>query len=325
VIQASPDLGKRALCWLVKGLRAQRPRFEAGPAQPRPIVADQFSRRNESAGRGRRAALRPALCHDAEGDGVQPRPIAAHQPQPHMIAAHRIGEGDFDIGKSQERFGIAGAERPASAIARTSAGVAAAGDDTASRSSVPTASSAASAPWKLEVKEFAQTGELGSHQRKARRHGVAAAGFDQAASRAARIMRPISRPAMPRAEPLPMPPSKPATKAGLAKRSFRRPATMPTTPGCQPSPSTSRKGAFSGRRPAPPLLPGCVFETAPLLIVQVEQDGEFLRRFLRAHRQQVCAQAGASNPSAGIDARPEDKAQMISGKRRRGLGLPCQP
>ena len=47
---------------------------------------------------------------------------------------------------------------------------------------------------------------------------------------------PISRPAMERAEPRPMPPSKPATKAGLAKRSFSRPATIPTTPGCQPSP-----------------------------------------------------------------------------------------
>ena len=54
------------------------------------------------------------------------------------------------------------------------------------------------------------------------------------------MLAPRSTPGTERAEPLPAPDSNPMTTAGRLNRSFRRAATMPTTPGCQPSPAAIR-------------------------------------------------------------------------------------
>ena len=132
------------------------------------------------------------------------------------------------------------------------------------------------------------------------------------------MMPPISMPGMERAEPRPMPPSKPATKAGLPKRSFRRPATMPTTPGCQPSPATRMKGALAWLRHGDGFFQDEFLDRLAFLVVQVELGGEFRRLVRLARRQQVGAQRRAPHPAAGIDARPEDKAQMIGRE-----GRPC--
>ena len=60
---------------------------------------------------GPQQPLAQGRAHRPKGDGVQPRAVAARQPQLHMVAAHHIGKGHPHIGQAQQRFGIAGAER----------------------------------------------------------------------------------------------------------------------------------------------------------------------------------------------------------------------
>ena len=130
-------------------------------------------------------------------------------------------------------------------------------------------------------------------------------------------MPPISMPGMERAEPRPMPPSKPATKAGLPKRSFSRPATMPTTPGCQPSPDTRMNGALACVAASAMASSRICFSIAwRSRLCRSSCSGEFAGLLAVARGQQIDAQRRAPDAAAGIDARPEDKAQMIGRERR---------
>ena len=65
------------------------------------------------------------------------------------------------------------------------------------------------------------------------------------ASTAARTAWPRSTPGIERPEPVPFSPNSAIANAGRPKRSFRRAATRPTTPGCQPSPLAITIDPFS--------------------------------------------------------------------------------
>src|SRR5439155_760250 len=63
---------------------------------------------------------------------------------------------------------------------------------------------------------------------------------------ASRTARPRSTPAIERPEPVPMPPGSSAiAKAGRPNFSLSLPATMPTTPGCQPSAAVTTTAPLS--------------------------------------------------------------------------------
>ncbi|MNX54143.1 hypothetical protein D3C86_848580 [compost metagenome] len=68
---------------------------------------------------------------------------------------------------------------------------------------------------------------------------------------AACTARPRFMPGCDRPEPLPTPlmASTPMTMTGFRQRSRKRPATMPTTPGCQSSPETTTSADSSACAP----------------------------------------------------------------------------
>ncbi len=60
-----------------------------------------------------------------------------------------------------------------------------------------------------------------------------------------------------------------------------------------------------------------------LAVVEIELGGKFRRRVASCAPQQIGTQSGASHPPAGIDARPEDKTQMMRVKGGEALATPA--
>ena len=140
-----------------------------------------------------------------------------------------------------------------------------------------------------------------------------------------------------RPEPRPCSPSSEITTHGLRQRSTSREATIPTTPGCQPSPATTiARGAGLRRASA---LGGEEDARLGLLAVAVEQIE--LASHLRCARlvlgeQQLERSGGPLHPARGVDARAEPEAERLLPHAGRlhgrdlhecpqpGLARPCQ-
>ena len=65
------------------------------------------------------------------------------------------------------------------------------------------------------------------------------------------------------------------------------------------------------------LLEHLLLDRLALLVELVEQHGDARRLRLVVARQQARAECGVADAAAGVDARPEDEAEMI-GRRRLG-------
>ena len=130
--------------------------------------------------------------------------------------------------------------------------------------------------------------------------------------------------------------STPITIAGRPKRSLRRLATIPTTPGCQPLPDTTINGSSAAasrlfeRRSVTSLL-----DRAAFLVQSVEFGGD-CARFLRiGGGQQPHAQIGLADATAGVDPRAEREAEIARawrfdqprriGKRGQADVAACRP
>ncbi len=113
--------------------------------------------------------------------------------------------------------------------------------------------------------------------------------------------------------PWPIPSAMPATQAGRLNRSLIRPATMPTTPGCQPSPLDQQRGA-PGLQPAP-RRPARRRRASPA-------STSWRWRFTASSRsararasaailaqQQPQPEIGLADPPAGVDARAQRRSR----------------
>ena len=114
-------------------------------------------------------------------------------------------------------------------------------------------------------------------------------------------------------------------RPGGSNRSLSRAASRPTTPGGQCSPADhhrraallepereQRLGLGLGQRRDLDLLAGAV--------EPVELGGDGARLDLVGGRQQPRAEGRVADPPAGIDARPDQKAEMIGPRRTVGAG-----
>ncbi len=95
-----------------------------------------------------------------------------------------------------------------------------------------------------------------------------------------------------------------------------RAATMPTTPGCQPSPAAQTSGAVAARRRL--RLGGHPhgrLDLAPLGVQRMEPRRERRGLVDVGGREQPRAEVGCADPPAGIDPRPDDEAEAIEARR----------
>ena len=117
----------------------------------------------------------------------------------------------------------------------------------------------------------------------------------------------------------------PTTTAGRRKRSTRRLATMPTTPGCQPSPAAHSSGP---RSPAAAMRASALSSTACSIAWRSRLSASSRCASCCASAgssvgQQPGAEVGLADPAAGVDARADDEAQIArrgwppSGRRDR--------
>ena len=97
-----------------------------------------------------------------------------------------------------------------------------------------------------------------------------------------------------------------------------RAATMPTTPGCQPSPAAQTSGPSAprrrlrlGRRPHRRL------DLAPLGVEAVEAGGQRRRLVRVVGGEEPRAEVGDPDPPAGVHPRPEHEAEAV-GRGRSG-------
>ena len=172
-------------------------------------------------------------------------PSAADQPAAHMAAVHGHGLARRHPVQGEQRLGIARPEggQALEILEQVPAGRAAV-DQGVDLDRVRPRPPPARRPAALQ--EGAQLRRCG---RAATVRPAAMAwpppGQQQPASQAACTARPRFTPGCDRPEPLPTPVagSTPMTTTGLRQRSRSRPATMPTTPGCQSSPATTMHGA----------------------------------------------------------------------------------
>ncbi len=115
------------------------------------------------------------------------------------------------------------------------------------------------------------------------------------------------------------------TITGRRQRSRRRPATMPMTPGCQPSAATTITGAWGSK------FDDCSTSriAASVISRSTSLRWAFSASSSRASaiassgivgRQQARAEVGAADAPAGVDARPEDEAGVEDAGRPLGLG-----
>ena len=229
-------------------------------------------------------------------------------------------------GSASTGSGLPAPKGPARASISTSADVDAAGADRAVDQQRAVAPRRFDRRRQRLFEKGAKRAERVLAQRDAGRHGVAAALEQQPfAHRAAAPRWPRSTPGIERPEPVPMPPGSSAmAKAGRPKRSLSRAATRPTTPGCQPSPAVTTTAPFSSRpsaamASASACASGRKLDLPALAVEPVELGGD-ARGFARiVLQQQPHAEIGAADAAAGIDARPEQEAEMP------GLGRPGQP
>ncbi len=122
-----------------------------------------------------------------------------------------------------------------------------------------------------------------------------------------------------------MPPGSSAmAKAGRPNRSFRRAATRPTTPGCQPSAAVTTTAPFSSM-PSAAIASASACATVAISIswrsrLSRSSSAAMPRALGRiVLHQQIDAERGAADAAAGIDARPEQEAEMP------GLRRPAEP
>ena len=122
-----------------------------------------------------------------------------------------------------------------------------------------------------------------------------------------------------------MPPGSSAiAKAGRENFSFRRDATRPTTPGCQPSDGGDDDGAFvfqakRSQRLGFRLRFGHLLDYAALGVEPIELGGDPGGFRYIAFQQQPHPEIGAADPPAGIDARSQHETEMP------GFGRAVQP
>ena len=132
-------------------------------------------------------------------------------------------------------------------------------------------------------------------------------------SRASRATAaPRSTPPTERPEPLPSPPSKPITTAGRPKASLSRAATIPTTPGCQPSPAAQTSGPSAPRPPpAPRRHPHRRLDLPPLGVQRVQPRRQRRRLVRVVGGEEPRPEVGDADPPAGVDPRPEHEAEPV--------------
>ena len=122
-----------------------------------------------------------------------------------------------------------------------------------------------------------------------------------------------------------MPPGSSAiAKAGRPNRSFSRAATRPTTPGCQPSAAVTTTAPFSSSPSAAMAsASACAtvasFDRLALAVEAVELGGDARRLDRIVAPAAAARRVGAADAAAGIDARPEQEAEMT------GLRRPVEP
>ena len=145
-----------------------------------------------------------------------------------------------------------------------------------------------------------------------------------------------SKPGMLRPDPRPPPsPSSEITTTGRWWRSTRREATIPTTPGCQPSPATTSPGASrSSLRQLPPRRLGGRVDLAlgrpPLRVGPAQLLGDLLRPRLVVGQQQLDPGIGPVEPPRGVDPRrqPERQVALVEPRRlafRQPRSAPAAP
>ncbi len=139
------------------------------------------------------------------------------------------------------------------------------------------------------------------------------------ASTAARTSLPRSMPGIERPEPVPIDPSKAIAKAGRRNFSFRRAATSPTTPW-MPSLARCDNGRALGVRFGQGHLQHRGLDGLAFAVEPVEIFGDAPRLDFVAHREEFRAERRVADPSAGIDPRSDQKAEVIGIRRAAGAG-----
>ena len=107
----------------------------------------------------------------------------------------------------------------------------------------------------------------------------------------------------------------PITIAGTPWRSTSREATIPTTPGCQPSPASTRAGppALARGQLAASALGGLedlALGVAALAVGGVELAGDRGRPLLVLGQHQLDPGVGAVEPPGGVDPRPQPEREV---------------
>ena len=115
------------------------------------------------------------------------------------------------------------------------------------------------------------------------------------------------------AEPLPRPPSSEIRTIGRRWRSTSREATIPTTPGCQPSPRAPAPGRRAARRQRGSRPLGRrdhqALGLAPLAVGAVELGGDRGRPLGILGEHQLDAGVGSVEAPGGVDPRREPEAE----------------
>ena len=135
------------------------------------------------------------------------------------------------------------------------------------------------------------------------------------------IAAPRSTPGTERPEPLPSPPAKPITTAGRPKASLSRAATMPTTPGCQPSAAAQTSG------PSAPRARTCA-SAAARTPASMSRRSAFSRSSRSARAAASCGSSVASSraPRSAAPIRPPALTRGPSAKPSdQALGAPLTP
>ena len=258
-------------------------------------------------------------------------PSPPDQPQPDMVLADNIGEGDPHIGQRHQRLGIAGAEgADAGDLLDQLPASRRRARPRASRCSSRAAASAS--PDRREIVAAERRGRPPDDPRTARSPPP------WRGRRRCRGCRPRAPPGSRRRcrfrapnGPSRAPPRLRSRRRRPAwpKRSLSRPATMPTTPGCQPASRHQNEGRIVlGRGHRHGFVQDHRFDGLALAIVPVERLGQMQSAVSRSRAvSNSTPKAAASDTAAGIDARAEDEAQMIGreGRRRPCTGSQARP
>ena len=207
------------------------------------VVALEPARRMHA----RTASLQQPLTRVSDGterDGPDPLAVARRQAQPNMVRADNVRINHEHVGHQEDRFRIPGAKGTGPSRSASRLSVAPDGrhdriGDELARSGIVSRCGRDMLSSGIRPKRgsMARATRTPPPWRVRRRSPIVL-----------RVRRPMtaprSTPGTERAEPRPMAStaaSNPATKTGFAWRSFSRPATIPTTPACQPSPVTRAK------------------------------------------------------------------------------------